>query len=273
MPRIVADLGNSRLKWGRVAPDGLLGATVALPTDDPDAWASAWEDWGLTGTGSSWSVASVNPPLADRLGRFLESRGVGPIRWHRAASEVLVRHNLEHPSTAGADRALAVVGALNIHQGRGPGLVVSCGTAITVERISIDGVWQGGAIAPGLGPMAKALHLLTAQLPEVAPREGPDPVGRSTIPALEAGVFWGVVGAIRELLTRQSSGLATPPWLIWTGGDAPTFARWVEWPGAEVVPHLVLEGLCREGLRAQDSDSGQAPPSGETDRSSNSVAS
>jgi len=245
--RIVADLGNSRLKWGRVGPDGRLGATVALPTGEPEAWASAWEAWGMSEDGSTWSIASVNPPLADRLGRFLESRGVAGVRWHRSAAEVAVRHTLEHSETAGADRALAVVGALGLKGGVGPGLVVSCGTAVTVERISAEGAWQGGAIAPGLGPMARALHLLTAQLPEVAPREAPDPFGRSTVPALEAGVFWGVVGAIREILTRQADGLDPRPWLVWTGGDAPTFARWVDWPGAEVVPDLVLEGLIRQG--------------------------
>jgi len=243
VPRIVADLGNSRLKWGRVESDGRLDATVALPTDDLGAWASAWEAWGLAGSGTAWSVASVNPPLADRLARFLASRGVSVVRWHRSAAEVAVRHEVEHPETAGADRALAVVGALGRKSGEGPGLVVSCGTAITVERISAGGVWQGGAIAPGLGPMAKALHLLTAQLPEVAPRQAPEPFGRSTVPALEAGVFWGVVGAIRELLARQAEGLVPTPWLVWTGGDASTFARWIDWPGAEVIPDLVLEGL------------------------------
>jgi type III pantothenate kinase len=243
LPRIVADLGNSRLKWGRLDPDGRLGVTVALPTDNPSEWAPAWDDWGLTGIESSWSIASVNPPLADRLGQFLTERGVGSIHWYRSASEVSVRHDLETLWTAGVDRALAVAAALNLNQGNGPGLVVSCGTAVTVERISVDGVWQGGAIAPGLKPMAKALHLLTALLPEIEPREAPEAFGRSTIPALEAGVFWSVVGAIRELVTRQSAGLTPLPWLIWTGGDASTFARWVDWPGAVVVPHLVLEGL------------------------------
>jgi type III pantothenate kinase len=251
MRRIVADLGNSRLKWGRIDTDGRLGATVSLPTDNPTAWALAWDDWGLTGIESSWSIASVNPPLADRLGRFLAERGAGSIRWYRSATEVSVRHDLTTLATAGVDRALAVVAALRLRQGHGPGLVVSCGTAVTVERISADGVWQGGAIAPGLIPMAKALHLLTALLPEVTPSEAPEAFGRSTIPALEAGVFWGVIGAIRELVTRQAAGLTPLPWLIWTGGDAAIFSRWVEWPGATIVPHLVLEGL-----RTQDSGLG-----------------
>ncbi len=262
MTRIVADLGNSRLKWGLVDLDGRLASTVALPTHDPTTWAYAWDAWGLGELETAWSIASVNPPLADRVGRFLEGRGVRQIRWYRSASDVPVRHELDHPEKTGADRALAVVGALAIQLGRGPGLVVSCGTAVTVERISAEGVWQGGAIAPGLGPMARALHLLTAQLPEVAPTEAPNSFGRSTIPALEAGVFWGVVGAIRELLTRQAEGLKPLPWVLWTGGDAATFAPWISAsPSSSVIPHLVLEGLSRKdsGLGTQD-PAGQALP-------------
>src|ERR1700733_2570800 len=171
--RIVADLGNSRLKWGRLDSDGRLGVTVALPTDNASAWASAWNDWGLTGFESSWSISSVNPPLAHQLGLFLKERGAEAIRWHRSASDVSVRHDLENPSSTGADRALAVVGALGLQHDRGPGLVVSCVTAVTVEGIWEGSVWQGGAIAPGLKPMAKALHLLTALLPEIEPREAP----------------------------------------------------------------------------------------------------
>jgi type III pantothenate kinase len=254
MTRIVADLGNSRVKWGRVDLDGRLASTVALPTHDPSTWAFAWDAWGLGEVETSWSIASVNPPLADRVARFLEGQGVWQIRWHRSASDVPVRHDLEHPEKTGADRALAVVGALALRQGRGPGVVVSCGTAVTVERISTEGVWQGGAIVPGLGPMGKALHLMTAQLPEVAPSHAPEPFGRSTIPAIEAGVFWGVVGAIRELVHRQADGFPSRPWLLWTGGDAPTFAPWITWPDTEIVPHLVLEGLLHRGLRTQDSE-------------------
>jgi pantothenate kinase type III len=238
MDRVVADLGNSRLKWGRVEPDGRLGAMVALPTDNPADWASAWDDWGLTGAGSAWAISSVNPPKVAGLAAFLQGRDVDQVRWYRSVSDVPLQHELEETDTGGADRALGVVGALALRQGRGPGLIVSCGTAVVVERISAGGVWQGGAIAPGLGPMARALHLMTAQLPEVIPLSAPEPFGRATVPSIEAGVFWGLVGTIRELLGRQAVGLSPEPWLIWTGGDASKFAHWIEWPGAEIFMSL-----------------------------------
>ena len=167
------------------------------------------------------------------------------MRWYRSAADVPLRHALERPETAGADRACAVVAAVALHPGGGPGLVVSCGTAITVDRIAADGTWQGGAIAPGLRLSARALHLLTAQLPEVDVSEAPPAWGPSTLPALAAGVFWGVVGSIRELLERQATDLLPSPWLLWTGGDAPTLAPWIAGDDAHIVPDLVLQGLAR----------------------------
>lgn len=243
MPRIVADLGNSRLKWGRLDPAGRLADVVSLPTDDPDAWRLAWNDWGLNDS-AEWAVASVNPPCAQRFGEFLRGRVTARVRWYRSAQQVGLRHTIDHPETAGADRAMAVSAAVTRGKGGVPGIVVLCGTAVTVERIGADGVWQGGAIAAGLVLTARALNALTAQLPLVTPHATPPPPwGASTRPALEAGVFWGVVGAVRELVRRQAERLSPAPWVVWSGGDAPVLASCVDWPGAVVIPDLVLHGL------------------------------
>jgi type III pantothenate kinase len=253
--RIVADLGNSRLKWGRIGDDGRLEETVALPLDDTSAWDASWRRWNPAGSkASAWAISTVNPPLAERLLAFLREQGIGAASWYRSAAEVPIRHALEHSETTGADRALAVAGARALQPPGIPGLVVSCGTAITIERIAANGTWQGGAIAPGLTVSARALHLQTAQLPLVCPSGDPAPPawGRSTRPALEAGVFWGTVGTIRELLARQAAGLEPPPWLVWTGGDAEALAPRIDWSdgAARVVPDLVLEGLARIAWRA-----------------------
>lgn len=246
MFRIVADLGNSRLKWGRLGAGGRLEETVSLPVDDPSTWDQAWNQWDPSRDGAStWAIASVNPPVAERLAAFLAGRPAGRTHasWYRSAVDVPVRHSLERLGSAGADRALAVSAAVSDHPHGRPGMVVLCGTAVTVERVTADGVWQGGAIAAGLNLTARALHMLTAQLPLIEPREAPPAWGNATLPALEAGIFWGVVGAVRELLTRQAIGLNEAPWVVWTGGDADPLARAVDWPDARVVPDLVLRGL------------------------------
>jgi type III pantothenate kinase len=240
--RVFADLGNSRLKWGRVLGDGSLDV-LTLPADEPAAWSAAWSRWNPDGLPSSWAVSTVNPPVAARLDAFLDADPGARARWFRNAADVPVRHELDSPETAGTDRALAVLGAL---AGRpGPGIVVSCGSAITVERISAEGVWQGGAIAAGYRLTAGALSTMSTQLPPVQPEATPPAWGRSTVPALEAGVFWGTVGAIRALVAGQSEGLSPTPWVVWSGGDAgrligPTA---LDLPDSRLAPSLVLEGL------------------------------
>jgi type III pantothenate kinase len=242
--RVFADLGNSRLKWGRPRADGGL-EVVSLPLDDPAAWCDAWAAWNPSADPSSWAISTVNPPVADRLGRFLEGQPGASARWFRSAADVPVPHELEGPHTAGTDRAFAVLGAVAAHPGGGPGVVVLCGSAITVERISADGVWQGGAIAPGLRLAAEALHAMSSQLPLVHPDRPPAAWGRSTVPALEAGVFWATVGAIRALVDRQAGGLSPRPWVVWSGGDAELLmgSSVLDLPDARLAPSLVLDGL------------------------------
>lgn len=244
MPRIVADLGNSRLKWALLDEAGVPGPTVALPLDDPAAWSVVYDGWHRNIPGPSvWAVSSVNPPLARRLEEFLAERKPAEVRWIRTAAEVPVPKDVEGAETGGSDRALAVLGASKLLGTGRPILVVMCGTAITVERLTAGGVWQGGAIAMGLGLCARALHHFTAQLPLVTPTLDSPSWGRSTEPSLEAGVFWGTVGAVRELLKRQEPDLEGPPLVVWTGGDAFLLAAAIEGPTARVVPDLVLQGL------------------------------
>lgn len=244
MLRIVADLGNSRMKWARLDEAGQPTPSTPLPPDDPLAWEAVWDDWHRgSQTLSCWAVASVNPPVAERLEHFLNGRGARQAAWYRTAADVPIAMDVEGAHTGGADRALAVLAATRIMPAGVPGLVVSCGTAITVERINAAGVWEGGVIAPGLFLGARALHMLTAQLPLIHPDDSAPSWGRGTLDSLEAGVFWGAVGAVRELIARQVFEGGQTPWVIWTGGDAWRLARPVSGGEARIVPDLVLRGL------------------------------
>lgn len=243
MSRFVADLGNTRLKWGRLGPDGSLADSLALPNDDLEAWSTAFDKWRQGESGGRWAIASVNPPAAERFATFLAEKRAADVRWYRSASDVPSRNALAAPEKTGVDRALAVLAALAQQPPGQPGLVVSCGTAITVERISRDGLWEGGAIAVGLGTAARALSQRTAQLPFVTLERLPMAWGNATDSAISAGVFWGTVGTARELISRQSEGFPTPPWVVWTGGDAAMLAPWASGTITCIIPDLVLRGL------------------------------
>jgi type III pantothenate kinase len=244
--RVVADFGNSRLKWGRIDDSGKLVERIAVPVDDRAEWSRAWNRWQpLAAAGSSWAVSSVNPPVAEHLAAFLDSHGVQSIRWVTSAAQVPVAKDVEGAETGGSDRALAVYGAVQRMAPGRPGLVIMCGTAITVERVTKEGVWQGGAIAMGLGLAARSLHHFTAQLPRIELSAVSPCWGRGTRDSLEAGVFWGTVGAIRELIFRQIADLGGPPWVVWTGGDAERLAAQISGYDTWVEPDLILLALAQ----------------------------
>ncbi len=245
MIRVVADLGNTRLKWGRLDASGRIAESIAMPLDDPSAWGEAWAGWKHDSGGGEacWAVSTVNPPVADRLEKFLADQRIGRVTWIRSAAEVPVPKDVEGAESGGSDRALAVLGATRIVPRGRPGLVVMCGTAITVERITTEGVWQGGAIAPGLGQTARALNLMTAQLPFIELSRTPPAWGRGTVDSLKAGIFWGIVGAVRELLARQESDLGADPVVVWTGGDAVLLAPPIFGDQARIEPDLILDAL------------------------------
>src|SRR5262249_40225845 len=104
------------------------------------------------------------------------------------------------------------------------------------------GAFAGGAILPGFGLMARALHSGTALLPLIeAPSEPPPLPGTSTPAAISAGVFWSVVGALRSILGEYQRQSAVALEVYLTGGDGARLAPLL--PGAKYEPFLTLEGI------------------------------
>ena len=120
--------------------------------------------------------------------------------------------------------------------------IVDFGTAITVDLVSNEGAFMGGAILPGLRLQLASLHGQTAQLPAVEPAFPEDPVGGNTTEAMQSGVCRGVVGAVRHLVEAYASALGHWPQVIATGGDAVFIAAHCDILES-VVPDLCLRGI------------------------------
>ncbi|MGC4005893.1 MAG: type III pantothenate kinase [Pirellulales bacterium] len=134
------------------------------------------------------------------------------------------------------------------------------GTALTVNFIDADGIFRGGAILPGIGMSARALHEFTDALPLIPMRELEEPppaIGAETTAAMRSGLYWGAVGAMRELLTQFSHGLAQPPEVYLTGGAAPHVAAHLA-PQARLIPELILGAIAVVGVGNRDSGVGKA---------------
>ncbi len=131
-------------------------------------------------------------------------------------------------ATLGADRVANAIALAELYEL--PGVVIDCGTAITMEIVDEKKRFLGGAIAPGRRLMRQALHCGTAQLPEAAMSDViPERAGCNTADAIKFGVDRGCVGVIREFIA-QANRMMPVKTVILTGGDAPYFAP--EIPGA-----------------------------------------
>ena len=229
----VADLGNRYLKIGEVVdgslrPRHVLRATV--DSIDADAFSPHGAPCGPV------VYASVNPRVERCWERWLEARYSVPAIQLGRDRPVPIE---SRANGVGADR---LVNAIAAHALAPEGaVVVDVGTATTVDAVSPDGVFLGGAILPGPHLQARALGDHAAQLFEVEPDEPSSPIGTTTRDALRSGVFYGALGAVREVVARIVNAVEFTPRLVVTGGDAPRFLAVLD--GATHVPELTLEGV------------------------------
>ncbi len=128
---------------------------------------------------------------------------------------------LEKPSEAGADRLVNAIGAHVVYPG--DLIVIDSGTATTFDVIAADGGFEGGVIAPGINLSMEALHAAAAKLPRVAIRRPERTIGRDTVGAMQAGVFWGYIALIEGLIARIRAEWGRPMTVIATGGVASLF--------------------------------------------------
>ena len=77
-------------------------------------------------------------------------------------------------------------------------IVVDFGTATTFDAITAKGEYLGGAICPGRQISADALFQRAARLPRIDVRKPSKIVGRTTVGAMESGLFYGYVMAWRK---------------------------------------------------------------------------
>src|SRR5436190_12884198 len=131
MSLLVADIGNSRIKWGLCAGSG-IAAVAALAPDDPDAWLRQWQEWSLAE--STWVIASVAPQTRDRFAHWLRDRASG-VRIIDSFRDIAIDVAVDHPERVGLDRLLDAVAANERRAAGQNALIVDAGSAVTVDLV------------------------------------------------------------------------------------------------------------------------------------------
>ena len=236
--KLLVDLGNTRLKWalwdnGRRTMGGVFAhADTSLEA----ALSNNWTAWPKP---TAIIVASVvGSDQEGELTRLLEAHFNHVAEFVRSPAEAIgIRNAYAEPQRLGVDRFLGMA-ALHAASPRAQ-MLVSCGTALTLDALSADGQHLGGLIAPSPTLMRKALGNATARVGEQVGELVE--IADNTVDAAYSGCVLSSVALIERFRERVAARIGEPVAIVGDGGGLD------EWlpvlPEVERGRDLVLRGL------------------------------
>ncbi len=233
------DLGNSRLKAAAWPGRGRLGEVHAWShgaTDFPATWLPWLEQ--LRPGDTCWLASVAGSEISAIVAEQLARHGCPAQRARTLPEAAGVRIAYAEPSRLGVDRFLALLAAHA--RGPGPWLLVSAGSALTVDLLDASGLHRGGVIAPSPEHMRAAL---AARFPALAYAGGEARAfATDTADALAGGSLGAAAGLVERSQREATRLLGQAPTVLLGGGGGGRLAEALE---LEVVPApaLVLEGL------------------------------
>ncbi len=185
-------------------------------------------------------IASVVPKLTASLQEMIGKYTKAPVLVVGPGINLGVEIGIENPKEVGADRVVNALAAHRIYGG--PALIIDLGTATTFDAVSADGVYMGGAIAPGLITSVEALARSTARLPRVELVRPRRAMGTDTLSAMQSGIVFGHAAMVEGMARRLLAEMEGEPKVIATGGFCNVMAE--EVPLIKIVDkNLTLKGL------------------------------
>lgn len=245
---LALDAGNTNITIG-IFRDGKLADHRRLRTvreQTSDEWGillmnlvrfAGLDPKDLHGIIISSVVPPINSALAEMSQRYFDTEA----SFVTAETDTGLKILYDNQAEVGADRIVNSVAAL--HKYGGPCVIVDLGTAITFDAVSANAEYLGGIIAAGIGISAEALFSKTARLPLVDFKRPANVIGTNTVASMQAGLYYGAIGAIDGTLERLREELGPETRIVATGGHAGLIA------GGSKYIRFVDENLTLDGLR------------------------
>ena len=230
------DLGNSRLKCAAVDAQGERGEMTAVGYDQPNALLELMQQ--IPDDEEVWLASVASPERTSAITKILQN-AKRPV--HRIRTRILfAKLRIAYPEAAqlGVDRFLGLLAASDRKDG--PWVIVSAGSALTIDLLAIDGLHLGGMIVPMPGHMRDALAQNFSQL-DVPPGKAVEFAG-NTADAIATGARTAVIGAVERALRRAHVRLGVTPTLLLSGGNRELLSA-VEYPQVVDAPALILDGI------------------------------
>jgi len=190
-------------------------------------------------------ISSVVPSLTPEAEKLAQKYFYCASLIVNSQTDIGLKNAYDNPREVGADRLVNGIAAWSKYQKAC--VIADFGTATTVDAVSKEGTYLGGALAPGIHISANALFDAAAKLPRVERLElleaPASALGKNTMHSVQAGIIFGYAGLVKELMSRCLEELKeTEIVTIATGGLAEVIAPLV--PQIQhIEPHLTLDGL------------------------------
>jgi type III pantothenate kinase len=250
---LLLDAGNSALKWVLMTIEGQVGPAHgtrrnAPPAELATALASEWRGHAGVAVQAAYGCAVAAPELTAAIEQAVLQAFSLPVLWLETQSRyehggVVLRNGYRDSTQLGVDRWHSLIAARAAHPDRSL-VVVTAGTATTVDGVTTDGSFVGGLIAPGVRLMYDALAKGTARLPVSRGRMVAYP--DNTDDAIASGVLGSQLGLI-ERFVRNFRVQHGNPLVVLTGGHAAQLAPYVgvgtSLPSVVREENLVLRGV------------------------------
>ncbi|MHB8914809.1 MAG: type III pantothenate kinase [Thiobacillus sp.] len=255
---LLLDAGNTRLKWAVLDLAQVDAHPPHTALSDSPAWlgqgatayddlatlGTDWQQWGKLTT--CYGVRVANNDSISRVQQLLAPLDLA-VNWLQVSERASGVHNgYVPPESLGADRWAALLATRQ--RTTDCALVISAGTALTIDALDTHGDFLGGLILPGLYSMRQALRLDTAQVGMQYGKLQTFPT--NTADAVESGLMRACLGAITTMQAHLENKTGKLPRLFLTGGDGATLRFFLP-DGITMVPSLVLEGVYYLSLEAQ----------------------
>lgn len=160
----------------------------------------------------------------------------------QAGVKTEIKIKTQNPTENGADIIAGIIAATHLYPQKNL-IVLDLGTVTTIAATSKNKEFLGVAFIPGMHTAMNSLQISAAKLFPVEIIKPQKVVGRSTIESIQAGLFFGQLGAIKEITARITTEVFPKenPTLIATGGFAHLFES--EKIFDHIEPDLVLRGI------------------------------
>ncbi|WP_047986243.1 type III pantothenate kinase [Ornithinibacillus californiensis] len=186
-------------------------------------------------------ISSVVPPIMFSLERMCKRYfNMEPIIVGKDTVKTNLKMCYPNPNEIGADRIVNAVGAIKEHEA--PLVIIDFGTATTYCYINESQEYCGGIISPGINISMEALYQRASKLPKIEIEAPANVVGKSTVEAMQSGVFYGYIGQVDGIVKRIKQDTGKEAKVIATGGLASLIGKSSETID-HVDPYLTLKGL------------------------------